>query len=124
MITTKRIPTLIKVLPGLLNSGLPLGSIHPPQLFTGAPVVFPADFEDFVLRNQTPGARAQPEVTNGCNHDPTMGKLSDSARGHCALLWVVCRVDKETREKPTLYPINTFDNYSIDIGVKKLGVLD
>jgi hypothetical protein len=40
------------------------------------------------------------------------------------LFWIICRVNEETREKPTFYPIDTLNDHPIKIGVEELGILD
>jgi hypothetical protein len=80
MVATERIPILVKVRSGLLNPVLALNGIYPSQFLTGAPVIFPANFKNSFLRNQALGARIQPKITNGCDHDPAMCKSSDDHR--------------------------------------------
>ena len=103
---------------------VPAWNTGPAPSVMGMPVIITAYFIDFTLRNKTLGAQIQPVVANSCNHDPTMCEPSDGAMGGCILLRVICRVGKEAREKPMLYPINALNNNPIEVGVEELRVLD
>ena len=75
---------LVKVGSGLLDPALPFRRVRSPQLFTGAPIIFRAHFENILLFNQTPRAWVQPIVAHSCNHNPTMCKSSNGAKKNIA----------------------------------------
>jgi hypothetical protein len=77
---------------------------------------------EFLFRDKAPRAPAQPFVSNSCEKNPGEGNVSRKMNedGNVDLLFgVLRRICQYSREHPSFNTVDTFDHYTIFVGVQE-----